>query len=423
MIPSLPQDDPAREARLRRLARNRDVYRYSYDHLPGVALADTVPERDGPSAEWVALVSVTLMKILINHAKLTGRDDFSCHHDEVHVSILDAVRASRGNVVAAALDHIAAHALGGDIEETQEAGIDEYTEAFHEIRLPRCALVWDEDEQFAWYRTRGPNPMEIRRVDALDDRFPVTEELYRAVMGEGDSLAAAGAEGRLFLTDYAALDGLRCGRTASGRQKHLSAPLAVFATDRRSSALRPVAIQCGQRPGAETPIFTPRDGGFAWRLAKAHVQAADANVHQAVRQLAHTHLVLDPIVMAARRQLSHYHPLSVLLNPHFEGTLEINNGAWKKLMADGGGVELVLAGEIGAVRALAARAALDWVFDERMFPREIESRGLGDASVLPHYAYRKDGRLLWEAIHAWADSYVRLYYTSPADVSGAWRVT
>ncbi len=389
----------------------RDLYRYSYDHLPDVALADTVPHADGPSARWLEEVGVALLRILINHSKAVKHQGWSCVHD--HSGAVEAMKAS--GPVSSILDRIVSDALGGDLPETFVTSIDAYGEAFHEVRLPWAALAYRDDDQFAWYRTRGPNPMEIRRIAALDDRFPVTDAQFRRRMGDGDSLAAAGAEGRLYLTDHAALEGLACGRTAKGRQKYVAAPLALFALGKHSLELRPVAIQLGQKPGVDNPIFTP-EHEWAWELAKAHVQAADGNVHQAVRHLAHTHLVLEPFVVAMRRHLSPKHPLSVLLAPHFEGTLYINQQAWQKLLGDGGGVDMLLAGEIAESRRVAAQATRDWVFDDAMFPKELASRGVDDPALLPPYSYRDDGRLLWDAIHAWVNDYLRIYYTGPADV-------
>lgn len=413
MNPSLPQDDPNPEQREAELGKARDLYRYNYDHLPGAALADTVPGPDSASAGWLERVGEALLAILINHSKSVQSERWSCKHETQHSTAVEMMKASPGGI-AGVLDRIVSDTLGGDIPETKGVPIDAYAGAFHEIRLPWCALAYNDDLQFGAYRTRGPNPMEIKRISALDDRFPVTDMHFRYVMGRNDSLAAAGAEGRLYLTDYGALDGLTCGRTASGRQKYLAAPLALFAVS-KAGALLPVAIQLGQRPGEGNPIVRPNDQ-WAWALAKAHVQAADGNMHQAVRHLAHTHLVLDPFVMALRRQLSPSHPLSVLLAPHFEGTLSINYQAWRSLLADGGGVDIILAGEIAGSRAVAVKAALEWSFDDSMFPKELARRGVDDAAALPSYPYRDDGRLLWDALHAWVESYLRIYYGSSADV-------
>ena len=74
-------------------------------------------------------------------------------------------------------------------------------------------------------RVQGPNPVILRRIDALDDRFPVGEERYQSVMGDDDTLAAAGAEGRLYLCDYAAVDGAQAGNYPHDVQKFISAPL------------------------------------------------------------------------------------------------------------------------------------------------------------------------------------------------------
>ena len=56
-------------------------------------------------------------------------------------------------------------------------------------------------------RVGGPNPVVLRRVNRLDDRFPVTEGHFkRAIADCEDSLEAAGREGRLYLLDYKMLE-------------------------------------------------------------------------------------------------------------------------------------------------------------------------------------------------------------------------
>ncbi len=106
----------------------------------------------------------------------------------------------------------------------------------------------------------------------------------------------------------------------------MTAPLALFVSTRAERVLLPVAIQCGQTPGDDTPIFTSADG-WSWRMARTTVQVADAQVHQAVRHLAHPHLVMEPFRVASMRTLAPAHPLARLLRPHFDGTLYINQAA------------------------------------------------------------------------------------------------
>src|SRR5262245_47993569 len=147
MAPSLPQNDPDLAKRTAELGKMRDLYRYSYDHLPDVALADTVPSADGPSVPWLEEVGVALCRILINHSKAVKHQRWSCLHE--HSAAVEAMKAS--GPVSAILDRIVSDALGGDLPETVVTSIDAYGDAFHEVRLPGAALAYRDDDQFAWY--------------------------------------------------------------------------------------------------------------------------------------------------------------------------------------------------------------------------------------------------------------------------------
>lgn len=39
-----------------------------------------------------------------------------------------------------------------------------------------------------------------------------------------------------------------------------------------------------------------------------------------------------------------------------------------------------------------------WDFKESSFPKDLEARGVHDIKHLPHYPYRDDGTLIWNAI-------------------------
>jgi arachidonate 15-lipoxygenase len=265
-------------------------------------------------------------------------------------------------------------------------------------------------------RVAGPNPVVLTCQRAPDPRFPVTDEQYAAAMGPGDSLARALDEGRVFLADYAALEGLPPGTVPRGR-KFASPALAMFAvpprTDGESRALRPVAIQCAQAPGSA--IFTPRDG-TAWAIAKTLVSTADASVHELSTHLGRTHLLVEPIVVAAHRNLDERHPLLVLLAPHFEGTLFINNAAHSILLAPGGAVDVLHPFTIESMRAFAARASGDPPFDRSSPAALLRARGTDDPDRLPDFPYRDDAQLVWEAIREWVASYLALYYEDDAAV-------
>jgi len=294
-----------------------------------------------------------------------------------------------------------------------------YDRQFSLLLQPSVSSSYEDDVSFARMRLAGPNPLVIQGIAELPANFPVTEAQYQAAMGEGDSLARAASERRLFLTDYAVLQGMATGVT-SGGQKYLEAPLALFAVpaaDQADRRLRPVAIQCSQTPGHSSPIFTPKDG-TAWQLAKLHVQVADGNYHEMISHLGLTHLVMEAFAMATPRQLAQQHPLYLLLTPHFEGTLSINAAAENSLIAPGGAVDLLLAGTIEASTQLAVQAVAGHAVNQAFLPKALAARHVEDASKLPDYPYRDDARLLWDDIHAWVRDYLAIYYNDDAAVRG-----
>ncbi|MEO0854285.1 MAG: lipoxygenase family protein, partial [Cyanobacteria bacterium J06648_11] len=303
--------------------------------------------------------------------------------------------------------------------KTQATSLSDFEEQFQSIPLPDIASTFQTDEMFAYLRVAGPNPMLLERLKSPSDRLPVTEEQYRAAMADDDdSLSSAISEGRAYWLDYAMLAGAVNGTYGPRpiQQKYLYAPLALFALPRGHASnrmLKPVAIKCGQ---ADTfPVLTPQSGKYAWLSAKTVVQVADANYHEAIAHLARTHLTVEPIAISTYRCLDPEHPLYSLLVSHFDGTFAINNAAHRFLMAPKGGVNGVLAATIDCSRSFAV-TGVQMSFNDWMFPHQLAGRGVNDETLLPVYPYRDDGRLIWDAIHAWVASYVRVFYSSDADV-------
>ncbi|MBR8834250.1 MAG: lipoxygenase [Stigonema ocellatum SAG 48.90 = DSM 106950] len=286
-----------------------------------------------------------------------------------------------------------------------------------QIKLPAIANSFQEDDVFAYMQVAGYNPLMIQRVTSLEARFPVSNEHYQAVMGSDDSLAAAGEEGRLYLADYGILDGAING-TYPQEQKYLYAPLALFAVskpDQPNRMLRAIAIQCGQNP-AQNPLITPNSSKYAWLFAKTVVHIADANFHEAVSHLGRTHLFVGRFVITTHRQLPPNHPLSLLLLPHFVGTLAINDAAQRILIAPKGGVDNLLGSTIDNSRVFAVRGLQSYGFNQAILPTQFQLRGVDDTNLLPVYPYRDDALLVWNGIHEWVEDYLSLYYKTDADV-------
>ena len=433
-------------------------YTYDYARLPPLAMAGALPDVEALSArpDWIHLVARSALKILINTImiKVKNREDNVEFVQQVLKNIQAVAQQLDGEAgrdlnnaiamelekqgspttlpqlkallevviepIAPTLNLKTLYDIAGIVQQLGSvsgpaSSLEDYNQVFQFISLPAVSQNFREDSEFAAMRVAGPNPLTIERMRTLDERLPITDEQYQAVIGTQDTLKTALADGRLYLADYSAFDGAVNGSFPAG-QKFNYAPLALFAVPPGGRSLIPVAIQCGPRPGTDNPIFLPRDGDN-WFMAKSIVQVADTNVHQAASHLGRTHLFIEPFVIATHNQLSPTHPLFLLLTPHFEGTLAINEGALN-LLASRGLVDVLLASSIDQSRVFAVKAAQSYQLNlnTSMLPQTLAQRGVDDASRLPDYPYRDDALLLWSAINQWVENYVNHYYTSDAAV-------
>jgi arachidonate 15-lipoxygenase len=439
----------------------RQQYQYNYTHIPPLAMVDSLPGGENFSTGWISLL-VKQLRIIFVNTLITNRGNQGSKsiHDDVRRFILEALIKgmipARIFVIARLIQIVPQLLLKGMSKDYRElddllfalikesgllifedaldrvkallnkghptghvTSLKDYEKLFPVIEPPAIANNFQlEDEVFAYMRVAGYNPLVIERVIKLGDRFPVEDSHYQAVMGSDDSLTAAGEEGRLYLADYKIFEGALNGSFPQ-RQKYIYAPLALFAVPKGSDPsrlMRPVAIQCGQTPGNHNPIFTPKSDKYAWLFAKTVVQIADANFHEAVSHLGRTHLFVSPFIIATHRQLPNNHPLSLLLRPHFEGTLAINDTAQRLLIASGGGVDTLLASTIDNSRVLVAIGLQNYGFNTAMLPKQLKLRGVGDRNLLPVYPYRDDALVLWDAIHQWVSDYLSLCYTQDQDI-------
>ena len=377
-----------------------EQYEYDYNYIPPLALIKSVPGF-GPSLEWAVLVVAVGLRVLVNLIALSIDQDLTGIDGELGdiingienrnlketlVALLAVIvgivvvivtrsrwnnkcglskRTSKTGTIPgqvgfhSAVDHTGrADQRGAAVGAGEE--FDDYKNLFNTLPLPPIADTFQDDTVFADMRVAGPNPLVIVKMTGPIAKFPVTNQQFQSVMGSNDDLDTAIAQGRVYVADYAALDWLVNGSYLT-YQKYLWAPIAMFALPQGTGAdrrLRPVAIQVGQRPESDNPIFTrppPDASSRDWDKAKTAVQIADGNYHEAVSHLGQTHLVVEAFIMATNNQLSG-HPVYNLLWPHFEGTLFINNAAQAKLVAPGGTVDAILSGTIDSSRVAAVKA-------------------------------------------------------------------
>jgi arachidonate 15-lipoxygenase len=408
----LPIFDPDPETRAAGRKDGQAEYRFNHLYVSPLCLVEHVPGRDRFAIEFTTLV---LGKIMTNVANQADADSALRRTlRRMDNPLTDALLAT--STAVRAVGEVVSSVLGVAADSGRLQTIDDFNELFQIIGLPPIARDFHLDSTFAELRLAGPSPVLIHRIDKPDDRFPVTDAHFQVAL-PGDTLAAAGAEGRLFLVDYKALDGIETGTAPSGVPKYLYAPLALFAVSGDTRKLVPVAIQCKQKPGPENPIFTP-DDGYNWRIAKTIVEIADGNYHEAITHLGRTHLTVEPFIVSAHRQLGPNHPLKVLLLPHFEGTLAINHLARLKLVSPDGVVDRLLGGKISATLGLSAWGVQGHAFMDLLPPASFKRRGVDNTQTLPNYSYRDDALLHWAAIREWVASYLGCFYRSDAEVAG-----
>jgi arachidonate 15-lipoxygenase len=376
-------------------------------------MVDRIPFRDEFSADWLDQMGRQVEFLARNSESLDLNIDFQMPAE----AALESLLTGNTDAILLGLKEVVGNALRLNLNVSSPSrhaeSLDEYAKLFRTIGLPPVSKDYANDDSFAGMRVTGPNPVMLQRLTRRDERLPLTDAEFRAVV-PNDSFDAALAECRLYLADYRVLDGIECGDFPRG-PKYVYAPLALFVVDKATRRLTPVAVQCKQRPGPDNPVFTPLDG-YNWLIAKTVVEIADGTIHETTTHLGRTHLLMEPFVVSTFRQLAPNHPLAVLLAPHFEGTLAINEMAWKQLIADRGGVDQLLGCTIKASRGLVGNAVLRTRIQESYLPKALAGRGVADRDTLPDYPFRDDALLYHDAIRDWVTAYLGLYYADPADL-------
>ncbi len=419
MVPLLPQNDPNITVRQTQLAQAQTLYEYNYTYVPPLAMVEKVPSSEGFTLSWLIKLGQVLIKILLNDlasALPEDRDRFKATHVNFSKRLFGASLKQSASEVEQVLVDLASYLLNRETKNLNGASLRTYNDLFSIIPLPPISQSFTSNDRFVQLRVAGFNPLVIKRVTTLDGRFPLTETQYQKVL-PGDSLAAAGAAGRLYLADYAELSLVQGGTFPLNKQKYVYAPLALFAVPQNGKSLVPIAIQCDLAPSATNPIFLCQaDEEPNWMLAKTIVQIADVNYHEMISHLARCHMFIEPFAIATHRQMADNHPLAILLMPHFQGTLKINDTAQASLIASNGVVDSLLGGAIASSRALCVQGFQTYQFNQSLLPVALKQRGVDDANLLPDYPYRDDALLVWGAIHNWVEAYLSIYYRNSSDV-------
>ncbi|XP_066444641.1 hydroperoxide isomerase ALOXE3-like [Eleutherodactylus coqui] len=293
--------------------------------------------------------------------------------------------------------------------------LDDITTVFYFNRTDisdEVSRIWNEDSFFGYQYLNGVNPMLIQKCLNLLENFPVTSSMVAASLGTSTDLQKELQNGNVFLADYKILQGIPANDCINGKQQYISAPMCLLWKDPQDQLL-PIAIQLGQTPGEQTPIFLPSDSEWDWTLAKIWVRNAEFQVHQTIYHLLHTHLLAEVFNMASHRQLPRNHPVYKLLIPHLRYTLDINTLARKDLVGPGGIFDQIMAVCKEGFKALVQRAMEEMTYSALCLPEDIKARGL---ESIPNYFYRDDGQMIWEAMERFVSNMVQHYYKSDESV-------
>jgi Lipoxygenase len=306
---------------------------------------------------------------------------------------------------------------------TNLQGFDSFFRPWTFLQKPLVAQDWDHDPEFGRQRLAGMNPSFIKKCRpqdlGLDSKFPVTDALLRSFLGEEFSLTTAFAEHRLFLLDYEILENITLTDLEDQLGRYPHAPFCLLYVD-NNQALIPIAIQVDQTPSpSNNPIYTPASPPQEWLAAKVIVGSADAAYQGIVSHLMNTHLIMEVVAIATHRALPPQHLLWQLLAPHFFNTLAINTMARSTFLGRGaffdttgalgftGSNELLSRSYSGKGQIIDYEGA-ELAFYKLSLPYSLEHR---DVKEIPHYYYRDDAQLIWDAIQDYVAKVLKTHYT------------
>ena len=200
---------------------------------------------------------------------------------------------------------------------------------------------WDSDAEFGRQMLNGMNPTGIHRIKEIPENFPVKQERVAGMLCRGLSLEEEVAAGNIYMVDYKILEGISTGKYDEN-QLVVPAAMGLF-YQTPDDDLIILAIQLGQNPGPDCPIWTASDTREDWLLAKFWFKNADAQVGQVVQHLAYTHFLTEPFAMAMHRCLPPSHPIHKLMKEHMKFIFACNTLGRVVLFAPGGAIDSTFA--------------------------------------------------------------------------------
>jgi len=406
----LPQDDKNTKR-----ASELDGVRkeYAYQTVSGIPIGVKYHDRDKDGPQWYVKVLGALLNARDNAQAIVDKTGWKMSESFPTLSPSDLAGYIKNKEFPTLIEYFVAE-LGTISGGGRPTSLADYNAVFQQVEATYSSTRFMSDEYFSNSFTAGPHANAFSRMMQIPDNFPITNEIFRKTKEfANDDLTQAIAAGRVYFCDYKELNDLVSGIHPL-QKKYIYQPIAAFAVPVGGTTMVPFAIQCGQVPAAY-PVFTPADE-WAWQMAKGCTWAAHYTYHEILTHLGLTHLLIEPIVIATRRQLHVSHPVYTLLSPHFEGTMYINDLAITTLMGEGQAVDRLVGCSYNSSVSLLAKGRLDFSFSSNYLPNRLKARGLNSNVMLPNYHYRDDAMPIWNATRAWVSRYIDRFYRSDADV-------
>eukprot|EP00092_Neocalanus_flemingeri_P002831 GFUD01003029.1.p1 GENE.GFUD01003029.1~~GFUD01003029.1.p1 ORF type:complete len:775 (-),score=184.02 GFUD01003029.1:82-2406(-) len=270
--------------------------------------------------------------------------------------------------------------------------------------------TWDTDEEFGRQALNGALPVLIKRLDSLPSNFPVTDSILGKSLQRGSSLAEEMTQGNIFLQDFEMLDGVSTVKI-DGVPLALPCPMVLYYL-RPSDELVPIAIQLGQQPGQEFPIWTPNDNGEDWLWAKMWVGSAIGQASQLYFHLPMAHFCMEVFAVALLRCLPPAHPVHKILKENFQFIVLVNTG----------GREIVLGGGLDGVYAVGSNGTFELLkkhfsrmkWEDFDYMQDLEKRGL---DKIPNFPHRDDSSKVWSVMEEYVSDLVDFYYSADRDIT------
>ncbi|CAC5359680.1 ALOX5 [Mytilus coruscus] len=288
-----------------------------------------------------------------------------------------------------------------DVEDVKTV----YTKAFG---VPESSEYFNDDAQFGRQRLSSLNSLLIELCTTIPQNFGVTEDMIKPFL-EGKTMKQVMDDKKLFIINLSILEDCQTKR----EDLVMTCPLALFYFN-DSKHLMPIAIQLFQQKGPSNPVFLPSDPEYTWMSAKMWYSLADSTYHQSLTHLNYTHLMMEGISVATKRNLALPHPILKLLDPHFLYLMAINSVALVALINPDGIIDKNSNAGIEGHFYIMRKSMLFWKLDlHGTLPEDLKSRGVFDQSVLTGaYHMRDDALLLYDAIKTYVEKYVLLYYST-----------